>query len=236
MRTGLIAYKVGMTRVFDENNTHIPVTVLKIDNCKVLDVKTIDRDGYIALQLGAGQKREKNISKPVLGHLKKSNSLSRNIHEFRVSEDCLLNIGDQLLPSHFIKGQFVDVSGKTIGCGFSGGMKRWNFRGLEDSHGVSVSHRSVGSTGQCQDPGRVFKGKKMPGHYGNENVTLQNLLVVETDDENGYIMVRGAVPGSKGSVLYIKDAVKKVLSKDVPFPAGIKAKENKTSNATEVAE
>ncbi len=235
MRTGLIAYKIGMTRVF-ENNAHVPVTILKIDNCKVLDVKTLDRDGYVALQLGAGQKREKNIKKPVLGHLKKSNSLSRNIREFRVSEDCLLNIGDELLPSHFIKGQFVDVSGKTIGRGFSGGMRRWNFRGLEDSHGVSVSHRSVGSTGQCQDPGRVFKGKKMPGHYGNENITLQNLLVVETDDENGYIMVRGSVPGSKGAVLYIKDAVKKVLSNDVPFPAGIKTKENKVSNATEVAE
>lgn len=235
MRTGLIAYKVGMTRIF-ENNSHVPVTVLKIDNCKVLDVKTVERDGYIALQLGAGQKKEKNISKPVLGHLKKSNSLSRTIKEFRVSEDSVLSIGNELLPSHFIKGQFVDISGKTIGCGFSGGMKRWNFRGLEDSHGVSVSHRSVGSTGQCQDPGRVFKGKKMPGHYGNEKITLQNLLVVETNDKDGYIMVRGSVPGSKGSVLYIKDAVKKALSKDVPFPAGIKTKENKVSNATEIAE
>ncbi len=218
-----MAYKVGMTRIFDENNREVPVTVLKIDNCKVLDIKTKSKDGYVALQLGSGVKKEKNISKPLLGHLKKTNSLSRDICEFRVSEDCLLNVGDVLLPSHFKKGQYVDVQGKTIGHGYAGGMKRWNFRGLEDSHGVSVSHRSIGSTGQCQDPGRVFKGKKMPGHFGDETVTIQNLLVVDTDDANGYVMVRGAVPSFDGALLRVRDAVKKVLPKDVPFPAGIKS-------------
>ncbi|MBP3615309.1 MAG: 50S ribosomal protein L3 [Alphaproteobacteria bacterium] len=222
MRTGLIAYKMGMTRVFDENNKHVPVTVLKIDNCKVIDVKTMDRDGYTSVQLGAGLRKESKISKSLKGHLAKSGALSREIREFRVSEDCLLNIGDEILPSHFVKGQFVDVSGRTIGKGYAGGMKRWNFRGLEDSHGVSVSHRSVGSTGQCQDPGRVFKGKKMPGHLGDVNVTVQNLVVVDTDDENGYILVRGAVPGATGSVVCIYDAVKRALPADAPVPASLK--------------
>ena len=221
MRTGLIVYKVGMTHIFDENNKHVAVTVLKVDNCKVLDVRTDVKNGYTALQLGAGVKKEKNITKPLLGHLKKSDSLSRDIHEFRVSEDCLLNVGDSILPSHFVKGQFVDVKARTKGRGYAGGMKRWNFRGLEDTHGVSVSHRSIGSTGQCQDPGRVFKGKKMPGHFGNENVTVQNLEVMEINDMEGYIMVRGAVPGAIGSVVYIYDAVKKSLPKEAVIPGSV---------------
>ena len=235
MRTGLIAYKMGMTRVFDENNKHVPVTVLKIDNCKVVDVKTKDRDGYTSVQLGAGVAKENKISKSLKGHLKKSGALPKEIREFRVSEDCMLNIGDEILPSHFVKGQFVDVSGRSIGKGYAGGMKRWNFRGLEDTHGVSVSHRSVGSTGQCQDPGRVFKGKKMPGHLGNVNVTIQNLVVVDTDDENGYILVRGAVPGATGSVVCIYDAVKRALPSQAPVPASVK-KTNKVEVKEETSE
>ncbi len=223
MRTGLIAYKMGMTRVFDEKNKHVPVTVLKIDNCKVIDVKTESRDGYTSVQLGAGLRKEKNLSKALKGHLAKSGVTPKEIREFRVSADCVLNVGDEILPSHFVKGQFVDVSGKSIGKGFAGGMKRWNFRGLEATHGVSVSHRSLGSTGQCQDPGRVFKGKKMPGHLGAENVTIQNLIVVDIDDENGYILVRGAVPGATGSAVCVYDAVKRPLPTEVPMPAAVKS-------------
>ena len=242
MRTGLIAYKMGMTRVFDENNKHIPVTVLKIDNCKVIDVKTMSRDGYTSVQLGVGSVRENKVSKPMKGHFTKAGVLPKTVREFRVSEDCLLNIGDELLPSHFVKGQFVDVSGRSIGKGYAGGMKRWNFLGLEDTHGVSVSHRSLGSTGQCQDPGRVFKGKKMPGHLGDVNVTVQNLVVVDTDDENGYILVRGAVPGANGSVVCIYDAVKRNLPAEAPIPASLKnkaetkASEGKAAETAEVKE
>ena len=236
MRTGLIAYKMGMTRVFDENNKHIPVTVLKVDNCKVIDVKTVSRDGYTSVQLGIGSARENKLSKALKGHFAKSGALPKVVKEFRVSEDCLLNIGDELLPSHFVKGQFVDVSGRSIGKGFAGGMKRWNFLGLEDSHGVSVSHRSLGSTGQCQDPGRVFKGKKMPGHLGDVSVTVQNLVVVDTDDENGYILVRGAVPGADGSVVCIYDAVKRTLPSGVPMPASLKKQANAKVSAEKVAE
>ena len=223
MRTGVIAYKMGMTHIFDENNKHVPVTVLKIDNCKVIDVKTNEKDGYTSVQLGAGIEKENKISKPLKGHLKKSGATPKVIKEFRVSEDCLLNIGDEILPSTFIKGQFVDVSGKTIGKGFAGGMKRWNFGGLEATHGVSVSHRSIGGTGQNQDPGKVFKGKKMPGHLGDEQVTIQNLMVVDTDDENGYILVRGAVPGATGAVVCVYDAIKKTLPTDAPIPAVVKS-------------
>ncbi len=241
MRTGVIAYKMGMTHVFDENNKHVPVTVLKIDNCKVIDVKTVAKNGYTSVQLGAGIAKENKISKPLKGHLAKSGAVSKDIHEFRVSEDCLLNVGDEILPSTFVKGQYVDVSGRTIGKGFAGGMKRWNFRGLEASHGVSVSHRSLGGTGQRQDPGKVFKGKKMPGHLGDVNVTVQNLLVVEADDENGYILVRGAVPGSIGSVVYVSDAVKSKLPAEAPMPAVVKSsvssvKEEKVENTDNVSE
>jgi large subunit ribosomal protein L3 len=213
---------MGMTRVFDGNNRHVPVTVLKIDGVKVVDVKTSARDGYVAVQLGAGVAKENKLSKPVRGHVKKAGFSPKVIHEFRVSDDCVLNVGDEILPSHFVKGQFVDISGRTIGKGFQGGMKRWNFRGLEASHGVSVSHRSLGGTGQRQDPGKVFKGKKMPGHMGDANITVQNLIVVETDDENGYILVKGAVPGAKGSVVFVHDAVKRALPGEAPVPAAVK--------------
>ncbi|MBD5398248.1 50S ribosomal protein L3 [bacterium] len=223
MRTGVIAYKMGMTHIFDENNKHVPVTVLKVDNCVVTDVKTVAKNGYTSVQLGAGIAKENKISKPLKGHLKKSGATPKTIHEFRVSEDCLLNVGDVVLPSTFIKGQYVDVSGKSIGKGYAGGMKRWNFRGLEATHGVSVSHRSVGGTGQNQDPGKVFKGKKMPGHLGDENVTIQNLLVVEANDDEGYILVRGAVPGATGSVVYVSDAVKSKLPAEAPIPAVVKS-------------
>jgi large subunit ribosomal protein L3 len=214
-----------MTRVFDEGNRHVPVTVLRLEGCTVTRVKDGGVDGYVAVQLGAGSAKAKHVSKPVRGALEKAGvvKLPKDIKEFRVSGDCLLSVGDEILPSHFVKGQFVDVQGKTIGKGFQGGMKRWNFRGLEASHGVSVSHRSLGGTGQRQDPGKVFKGKKMPGHMGDENVTVQNLLVVETDDENGYILVKGAVPGAEGSVVYVCDAVKRALPKDAPMPAGLKS-------------
>jgi len=224
MRTGLIAYKVGMTRVF-ENNKHIPVTVLKIDNVHVVDVKTQEKNGYSAVQLGAGAAKEKRLAKPVLGHVKKAGAvLSKVLKEFRVSSENLLKVGDELAPSHFVKGQFVDVQGTSIGKGFAGGMKRWNFRGLEASHGVSVSHRSLGGTGQRQDPGKVFKGKKMPGHLGQETITVMNLLVVDTNDADGYILVKGAVPGADGSVVFVKDAAKRPAPKDAPLPAGLKNK------------
>jgi large subunit ribosomal protein L3 len=222
-----------MTRVFDGNNRHVPVTVLKVDGVKVVDVKTSARDGYLAVQLGSGSASGKKLSKPVLGHVKKAGFMPKVIREFRVSEDCVLSVGDEIMPSHFVKGQFVDISGRTIGKGFQGGMKRWNFRGLEASHGVSVSHRSLGGTGQRQDPGKVFKGKKMPGHMGDENVTVQNLAVVETDDENGYILVKGAVPGASGSVVCVYDAVKRALPKDAPVPAAVKSAKKAEAKAEE---
>jgi large subunit ribosomal protein L3 len=224
-----------MTRVFDENNRHVPVTVLKLDGVKVVDVKTKERDGYLALQLGAGTAKEKRVSKPVQGHVKKAGFLPKILKEFRISDDCALNIGDEIMPSHFVKGQFVDIQGRSIGKGFAGGMKRWNFRGLEASHGVSVSHRSLGSTGQRQDPGKVFKNKKMPGHLGDENITIQNLLVVETNDADGYILVKGAVPGADNSPVFVCDSVKRPLPKDAPIPAGIKA-DKKTEAPAPAAE
>ena len=234
MRTGVITYKMGMTHIFDENNKHVPVTVLKVDNCKVVDVKTVAKNGYTSVQLGAGIAKEKKISKPLMGHLKKSGATPKVLREFRVSEDCLLNIGDEVLPSTFVKGQYVDVQGTSIGKGFAGGMKRWNFGGLEASHGVSVSHRSLGGTGQRQDPGKVFKGKKMPGHLGDETVTIQNLLVVETNDEEGYILVRGAVPGAKGSVVYVSDAVKSKLPAELPMPASVRVSKSPVKEEVEV--
>lgn len=225
MRSGLIAEKMGMTRLFMEDGTHVPVTVLKVEDCEVVAVRTQDKDGYTALQLGLGKAKANRVSKPVKGHFAKANAeLKRKLVEFRVTEDCVLNPGDQLSAGHFIVGQFVDVVGTSIGKGFAGGMKRHNFRGLEATHGVSISHRSLGSTGNRQDPGRVFKNKKMPGHLGAERVTVQNLKVVATDLDRGLIMVRGAVPGFEGAYVLVKDAVKKALPKDVPMPAGLKAK------------
>lgn len=223
MRSGLIAQKVGMTRVFDEAGLHVPVTVLRLDGCHVTDVRTVERDGYVAVQLGAGKARVKNVSKPLRGHFAKARVEPRQkVVEFRVTEDALLQIGDELTADHFVPGQHVDVTGTSIGKGFAGAMKRHNFAGLRASHGVSVSHRSHGSTGQNQDPGRVFKGKKMAGHMGNERVTVQNLTIVSTDADQGLILVRGAVPGADGGWVLIRDALKRKVPDGVPMPAGLR--------------
>ncbi len=222
MRTGLIAKKMGMTRVFAEDGRHLPVTVLKVDHCQVVAQKTKERDGYTALQLGVGKAKVKNVSKPMRGHYAKAQVEPKaRLIEFRVADDALVPVGAQIMPSHFIAGQRVDVVGTSIGKGFAGAMKRWNFRGLEASHGVSISHRSHGSTGNRQDPGKVFKGKKMAGHLGAERVTQQNLEIVSTDDEAGIILVKGAVPGSEGGFVLISDAVKIARPKDAPYPAAV---------------
>ena len=220
MRSGLIAQKVGMTRIFAEDGRHIPVTVLKIDNCQVVGHRTMEKNGYVAVQLGAGLAKVKNTTKAERGVFAKANvEPKRKVVEFRVSEDNLVDVGAEFTADHFVAGQFVDVSGTSIGKGFAGAMKRHNFGGLRASHGVSISHRAHGSTGQCQDPGKVFKGKKMAGQMGNARVTTQNLKVVRTDAERGLIMIEGSVPGSKGGWVMIRDAVKKALPEGVPMPA-----------------
>jgi large subunit ribosomal protein L3 len=225
MRTGLIAQKVGMTRLFADDGRHVPVTVLRVDNCQVVAQKTFEKNGYTALQLGVGQAKAKNTPKPLRGHYAKAKvEPKRRLVEFRVAEDALVDIGTEIKPSHFVPGQRVDVVGTSIGKGFAGGMKRHNFAGLEASHGVSLSHRSHGSTGNSQDPGRVFKGKKMAGHMGDQRVTLQNLEIHATDDEQGLILIRGAVPGAKGGYVLISDAVKKARPEAAPYPAGTGAR------------
>ena len=222
MRSGVIARKIGMTRVFNDAGEHIPVTVLKLDDVQVVSQKTAERDGYSALQLGAGTAKVKNVSKALRGHYGKASVLpKRKLAEFRVSEDAMVNVGATFGVSHFIAGQKVDAVGISQGKGFAGAMKRHNFGGLRASHGVSVSHRSHGSTGQCQDPGKVFKGKKMAGHMGAVRVTTQNLEVVSTDDEHGLILIHGAVPGAKNGWVLLSDAIKKARPEDVPFPAGL---------------
>jgi len=222
MRTGLIAQKVGMSRVFADDGRHIPVTVLKVDNCQVVAQRTEEKDGYTAVQLGMGTAKVKRVSKAMRGHFAAAKvEPKKRVEEFRVPADALVEIGAQISADHFIAGQYVDVSGTTIGKGFAGVMKRHNFSGLRASHGVSISHRSHGSTGQCQDPGRVFKGKKMAGHMGAVQVTTQNLEVVSTDSERGLILVKGAVPGSKGGYVRIFDAVKRVNTQELPFPAAL---------------
>lgn len=224
MRTGLIAQKVGMTRVFAEDGAHIPVTVLKVDNCQVVAVKTAEKDGYTAVQLGVGKAKVKNLSKAVRGHYAKAKVEPKSkLVEFRVTPDAVLEVGAKLDVAHFLAGQRVDVVGTTIGKGFAGVMKRWNFRGLEASHGVSVSHRSHGSTGQRQDPGKVFAGKKMAGHMGAKQITQQNLTVVSTDSDRGLIFLRGAVPGHNGAYLLVSDATKIKAPKDLPFPAALRS-------------
>ncbi|GEO82215.1 50S ribosomal protein L3 [Pararhodospirillum oryzae] len=224
MRSGLIAQKVGMTRLFNEEGNHVPVTVLKVDACQVVAVRTAETDGYTAVQLGAGVAKVKRTSQAMRGHFAKAKvEPKRKVVEFRVSEECLLAPGAELSATHFIAGQKVDVSGVTIGRGFAGAMKRHNFRGLEASHGVSISHRSHGSTGQCQDPGRVFKGKKMAGHMGDVRVTQQSLTVVATDADRGLILIRGSVPGAEGAWVEVRDAVKAKRPEGVPLPAGLKA-------------
>ncbi|AWJ84745.1 50S ribosomal protein L3 [Azospirillum sp. TSH58] len=224
MRSGLIAQKVGMTRVFTDDGQHVPVTVLKVDSCQVVAVRTEDKDGYTAVQLGAGAIKVKNVTKPQRGHFAKARvEPKRKLVEFRVDADALIEVGAELSAAHFVPGQFVDVTGTSIGKGFAGPMKRWNFGGLRATHGVSVSHRSHGSTGNRQDPGKVFKNKKMAGHLGDEKVTVLNLKVVSVDEDRGLIFLKGAVPGAEGAWLRIRDAVKKKAPEGLPFPAGIKA-------------
>ena len=219
MRTGVVAQKVGMTRVFTDAGEHVPVTVLRLANCQVIAHRTKDKNGYVALQLGSGARRTNNMSKADRGYFAKANvEPKRKLAEFRVTEDALIPVGAEITADHFVLGQFVDVVGISIGKGFAGGMKRWNFGGLRASHGVSISHRSIGSTGGRQDPGKTFKNKKMPGHMGVERVTTLNLKVVRTDVERGLILVEGAVPGAKGGWITVRDAVKRALPKDAPKP------------------
>jgi large subunit ribosomal protein L3 len=223
MRTGVIAKKVGMTRLFQDDGRHVPVTVLSLDNVQVVARREESRDGYTAVQLGAGSAKAKNLSKPQRGHFGKAEVEPKaKVVEFRVDEDALLDVGAELTADHFVAGQLVDVQGVTQGKGFAGVMKRWGFRGLRASHGVSLSHRSHGSTGQRQDPGRVFKNKKMAGHMGARNRTQQNLEIVRTDAGRGLIFVRGSVPGHKGSWLIVADAVKVARPDNVPYPAGLR--------------
>ena len=223
MRTGLIAKKLGMSRIFEADGTHVPVTVLSVEGLQVVGVKTTEKDGYNAVQLGTGAIKAKNVKKPQKGYFAKANvEPKKKLAEFRVSEDCLLSVGAELSVEHFVAGQYVDVCATSNGKGFAGVMKRHNFAGLEASHGVSISHRSHGSTGQRQDPGKVFKGKKMAGHMGAERVTVQNLKVVSVDASRGLIMVKGGVPGSENAWVRITDAVKKPATVALPMPAGLK--------------
>jgi len=225
MRTGVITQKVGMTRLFLDDGRHVPVTVLKLDGCQVVSTRTDEKDGYTAVQLGSGFAKAKRLTKSERGAFAKAEvEPKKKLAEFRVDAKNLLEIGDLIQADHFVVGQKVDVSGVTIGRGFTGAMKRWNFRGLEASHGVSISHRSLGGTGGRQDPGKTFKNKKMHGHYGVDNVTTQNLEVAKVDVERGLIMIRGAVPGSKGGWVMVRDAVKRP-HKDVPMPGSVKKRE-----------
>ena len=232
MRTGVIAKKMGMTRLFKDDGRHVPVTVLQLDGLQVVSRKDMDSDGYVAVQLGAGVAKAKNVAKPQRGHFGKAEVEPKAyVAEFRVSEDNLLDDGAEISAEHFVAGQMVDIQGRTQGKGFQGGMKRWGFGGLRATHGVSVSHRSLGSTGQRQDPGKVFKNKKMAGHMGDKNRTQQNLEIVQTDVERGLLFVKGSVPGSKGGWVLVKDAVKVPGHADAPKPAGLKAANTNQSAA-----
>jgi large subunit ribosomal protein L3 len=224
MRTGLIAKKLGMTRVFTEAGDHVPVTVLQVDHCQVVAVRTEEKDGYTAVQLGVGKAKVKNVTQPMRGHYAKAKiEPKEKLVEFRVSPDALLEVGAELSVTHFVPGQFVDVTGTSIGRGFSGVIRRHNFGGLRATHGVSISHRSHGSTGQRQDPGKVFKNKKMAGHYGAARVTTQNLRIHSSDDAKGLIFIEGAVPGAPGSVVLVRDAAKRKPPRDLPLPAALRA-------------
>jgi large subunit ribosomal protein L3 len=234
MRTGVIAKKMGMTRLFQEDGRHVPVTVLALDNVQVVARKEADRDGYVAVQLGAGTAKAKNVSKPQRGHFGKAEVEPKaKVAEFVVAEDALLDVGAELTADHYVAGQYVDIQGVTQGKGFAGGMKRWGFGGMRATHGVSVSHRALGSTGQRQDPGRVFKNKKMAGHMGAKNRTQQNLEIVRTDAERGLLFVKGSVPGSKGGWLLVKDSVKVARPDAAPYPAGIRQSANHDSAPAE---
>ena len=229
MRSGIIAQKVGMTRVFTDAGEHVPVTVLKVDHCQVVAHRTLEKNGYTAVQLGIGHAKVKNVSRAERGHFALAKvEPKRKVAEFRVAPDALIPVGAEITADHFVPGQFVDVTGTTTGKGFAGGMKRWNFGGLRASHGVSISHRSLGSTGGRQDPGKTFKNKKMAGHLGVDRVTTQNLRVVRTDVEKGLILVEGAVPGVKGGWIRVRDAVKRSLPKEAPRPGAFR--EVKTAN------
>jgi len=237
MRTGLIAKKMGMTRIFTETGIHIPVTVLALDEVQVVAQRNVERDGYTALQLGYGKAKVKRVSKAMRGHFAKAKvEPKKKLVEFRVSEDNLVDVGAEIGANHFVAGQHIDAAGITVGKGFAGAMKRHGFGGLRATHGVSISHRSHGSTGQCQDPGKVFKGKKMAGQMGNKRRTQQNLLVAAVDAERGLILVHGAVPGSKGGYVYLKDAVKLPLHAELPYPAGLKADAPAAEDGLVVAE
>ncbi|SUZ84224.1 uncharacterized protein METZ01_LOCUS37078 [marine metagenome] len=223
MRTGLICKKLGMSQIYSDEGSHVPVTILHLDECQVVSLKTEEKHGYSAIQVGVGKIKEKKLSKPLGGHYKKNNVEPKlKLTEFRVDPENIIDPGSELIASHFITGQLIDASGISIGKGFAGSMKRHNFSGLRASHGVSISHRSHGSTGQCQDPGKVFKGKKMAGHMGNSRVTTQNLEVVRVDPDEGYIFVKGSVPGPKGGWVILKDSVKSKLPENVPLPTAIK--------------
>ncbi len=234
MRSGVIAQKVGMTRVFTDEGVNVPVTVLRMENCQVVSHKTEDKNGYTALQLGVGTAKVKNVTKPLRGHFAVAKvEPKRKLAEFRVAPENMVDIGAEITADHFVPGQKVDVTGTSIGKGFAGAMKRHNFGGLRATHGVSVSHRSHGSTGQCQDPGKVFKGKRMAGHMGSTRVTTQNVEVVRTDVERGLILIKGAVPGSKGAWILVRDAVKKARPDNAPMPAAIRTAANGNETASE---
>ncbi|MBZ8134609.1 50S ribosomal protein L3 [Afifella sp. IM 167] len=223
MRSGVIAKKLGMTRVYTEAGEQVPVTVLRLDNCQVVAQRTAEKDGYTAVQLGVGLAKAKNTPKAMRGHFAKAEvEPKRKVAEFRVSPENLIEVGAEITAEHFLPGQYVDVTGTSIGKGFAGAMKRHGFGGLRATHGVSVSHRSHGSTGNRQDPGKVFKNKKMAGHMGDTRVTTQNLQVVRTDAERGLILIRGAVPGAKGGLLLVRDAIKKSAPDGVPTPAALR--------------
>lgn len=237
MRTGVIAKKLGMTRVFADDGAHVPVTVLSLDGCQVVGQRTLEKDGYVALTLGAGVKKAKNTTKAERANFAKAEvEPKRVVSEFRVSEDGLIDVGAELTADHFVAGQKVDIQGETIGKGFAGAMKRWNFGGMRATHGVSVSHRAHGSTGQRQDPGKVFKGKKMAGHLGVETVTTQNLTVVRVDAERGLILVKGAVPGAEGGYVKIRDAVKVSAPADLPRPGAFRKPGQAAEAAAQPAE
>jgi large subunit ribosomal protein L3 len=243
MRSGVIATKLGNSRLYREG-VNVPVTLLKLDDCQVTAVKVKEKDGYNAVQLGAGKAKVKNVSKSLRGHFAKAKVEPKSkVKEFRVADDAVLEVGQEISAEHYVVGQFVDVTGTSKGKGFAGGMKRHGFGGLEATHGVSISHRSHGSTGQCQDPGKVFKGKKMAGQMGDVRVTQQNLVIMDTDVEQGIIVVNGSVPGAKGGYVYISDSIKRALPAEAPYPAAIKssatkkgAKEEKKAAAESVEE
>jgi large subunit ribosomal protein L3 len=237
MRSGVIAQKVGMTRVYTEEGVNVPVTVLRMEHVQVVAQRTEEKNGYTAVQLGAGKAKVKNVSKPMRGHFAVAKvEPKRKLAEFRVTEENLIPVGAEIIAAHYMPGQYVDVTGTTIGKGFAGAMKRHNFGGLRASHGVSVSHRSHGSTGQCQDPGKVFKGKKMAGHMGNTRVTTQNIQVVSVDVERGLVLVKGAVPGPKGGWVTLQDAVKKPVHPDAIFPAARRRDAEAAEEAAAAAE